>query len=167
MIRDTDLAELQRKLLGTVRRACPSWLRHHAEDIVQVAMTRVLSAERRRGGGAEPLQPSYFHKAALSAVIDEVRARVVRKEEPLDPDRDVPDRAPTDAAGTLALHDALRGCLVALLAARRAAVACHLLGYSVPEASAFLGFTRKKTEHLTSRGMEDLRTCLDAKGIRG
>ena len=44
-------------------------------------------------------------------------------------------------------------------------LACHLQGYSVAEASGFLGWTKKKTEHLVRRGMADLRSCLAEKGI--
>ena len=70
-----------------------------------------------------------------------------------------------DLSTALDVHEGLRDCLGNLAEPRRMAVACHLQGYSVPEAAGFLGWTRKKTEHLVRRGLMDLRTCLAGKGL--
>ena len=72
---------------------------------------------------------------------------------------------PEERAKAAEIHEALRACLGVLIRPRRIAVACHLQGYSVPEAATFTGWSKKKTEHLLRRGLEDLRGCLTRKGL--
>lgn len=163
-----EIATVQRRLLASVRRSCPPWLAHLAEDIVQDALLRLLEL-RRKSGGDRDWNSSYLSRTAYSAVIDEMRRQIRRRETPeggevlemtagagIDPDRQ---------ASALEIDRAMRDCLSHLSRPRRAAIACHLQGYSVPEAARFLGWTRKRTEHLVARGLKDLRSCLLAKGI--
>jgi DNA-directed RNA polymerase specialized sigma24 family protein len=70
-----------------------------------------------------------------------------------------------DRAIALDIHDGLRDCLRGMRRSRRVAVACHLQGYSVPDTARFVGWTTKKAEHLTRRGLADLRLCLSGKGL--
>lgn len=166
---EEGVAELRAQLLAAVRRSCPPWLSGHAEDIAQAATLRVLAAMEKSGGRLEP-NPSYLKKAAYSAAVDEMRRHFRRREQPVEERSDleqVPARSvpPDRAIAALEIHGGLRDCLGSMLRARRAAVACHLQGYSVPETARFLGWTAKKTEHLVRRGLADLRTCLAAKGL--
>jgi len=167
---ERQVAELRGQLLGAVRRSSPPWLASQAEDIVQTAMIRILAAHRKSGGNLE-LRPSYLKRAAYNATVDEMRKRFRRNEVSVEegPEPGHVSARPDDPesrAAALEIHSGIRDCLGDLLRSRRVAVACHLQGYSVPEASRFLGWSPKKTEHLVRRGMEELRTCLTSKGLK-
>jgi RNA polymerase sigma-70 factor (ECF subfamily) len=58
-----------------------------------------------------------------------------------------------------------RDCLRRIVRPRRLAVVCNLHGHSAPETARLLGWTVKKVEHLVSRGLHDLRACLERKGL--
>src|ERR1051325_11836472 len=62
-----------------VRRQCPAWLRDHAQDIAQMALAKVMAAEQGREGN-RPLTSFYLHRAAHSALVDEIRRRKRRPE---------------------------------------------------------------------------------------
>ncbi len=166
---DAALRSLRERLLAAVRRCSPPWIANQAEDIVQAALIR-LSQSCSGGGGFEALGASYLETVARNAIIDETRRRFRRPEVPLGDDaaRGPVPRGAVDrpADGALDLDRALRSCMATLGAARRAAVACRLLGYSVREAAEVLQWSVKKVEHLALRGMDDLRSCLEAKGVR-
>ena len=166
---DAAIETLRKQLVAAVRRACPPWLASRADDLVQTALIRIVDLSKRDGGNAVA-HPSYLKKVAYSVVVDEMRRSFHRNETQEDADRGLDANpggrpSPDDALEADALYDALRACLGGLDRPRRAAVACHLQGYSVPEASDFLGWTKKKTEHLVRRGLTDLRSCLSEKGI--
>jgi CHAT domain-containing protein len=48
---------------------------------------------------------------------------------------------------------------------RRRAVMLYLLGHTVPQAGELLGFGAKKAENLVYRGLADIRSCLEGKGV--
>jgi RNA polymerase sigma factor (sigma-70 family) len=163
------IAELRGQLLAAVRRACPSWLASRAEDIVQTSILRVVAAYERSGGNPQH-GASYIKRVAYNATVDEMRKHFRSREAPVEEPAELDQVAagaagPDDRAAALEVHEGLRHCLGKLAEPRRMAVACHLQGYSVPEAAGFLGWTRKKTEHLVRRGLMDLRTCLAGKGL--
>jgi len=163
-----EIAAVQRRLLVSVQRSCPRWLADLAEDIVQEALLRLLEI-RRKSGGDRVWNASYLSRTAYSAVVDEMRRQIRRRENPeggavlekIAGAESGPDRQ----ASSLEIDRAMRNCLAHLNRPRRMALACHLQGYSIPEAARFLGWTRKRTEHLVARGLKDLRACLLAKGI--
>jgi RNA polymerase sigma factor (sigma-70 family) len=167
LLSDAAAAELRRTLLAAARRSCPSWMRGQLEDIVQTAMTRVLS----RSIPAGSLPAAYFHRMGYTAVVDEMRRHFRRREVAVG-DRNDLDRLPqavdqgpspgTDSETGRAIWD----CLARLIPPRRCAVAYHLQGYSMPETARQLGWTAKKAEHLARRGLLDLRDCLMKKGIQ-
>jgi len=167
---DEQIDELRRYLLTSVRRVCPAWLRDQAEDIVQTSLIRLMGVLGESGGNPEP-HPSYLKKAAYNATVDEMR-RKFRHSEISEPENRGLDQEPGRAADpernleSLEIHNGLRDCLAGMIGPRRAAVACHLQGYSVPEAARFLGWTAKRTEHLVRRGLTDLRGCLAGKGLK-
>ena len=167
---EARVAELRRQLLAAVRRACPSWLASRAEDIVQTAILRLVGAYERSGGNPEH-GASYLKRVAYNATVDEMRKHFRSREAPVEEPSELdqvaaPAAGPEDRAAALDVHVGLRDCLGNLAEPRRMAVACHLQGYSVPEAAGFLGWTKKKTEHLVRRGLMELRTCLAGKGLK-
>lgn len=171
---DAQWTALAAAMTRAVRRQCPAWLSAQAPDIAQAALMKVMAAERKAG---EPrtLSPYYLHRAAHSALVDEIRRRRSRPEVSLDeaPDEDSAPRIEPQAGGTpetqaslRQLGDAIRDCLRAIIRDRRLAVTLHLQGHSVPEAARLLNWDAKRTENLVYRGLADLRQCLTRKGHR-
>ena len=164
-----DWDELRRKLQGAVRRVCPPWLANDQEDLVQVALLRVMDVERKSEGERQ-FSSSYLVKVAYSALIDEIRRRRRRKETELDENPNDPrmteeSPGPERVAGGNELGRAIQDCLAALIRPRRMAVALHLKGHGVPDAARLLDWPAKRTENLVYRGMKDLRECIAGKGF--
>jgi RNA polymerase sigma-70 factor (ECF subfamily) len=140
-----------------------------AEDIVQVALIRVVEILKAREGNAG-LASSYLWKAAYTATVDEIRRLRRRREVPLeDAPADLSDPLRGDPERTREAGEIGRGlseCLARLIESRRLAVTLHLQGHSVPEAARLLGWSAKRVENLVFRGMADLRRCLAGKGLR-
>jgi len=171
----TDYEQLHRELVRAVDRICPRWMADKADDLVQVALMRVMEIQRKKEGTAE-LNSLYLRRAAYSAMIDEIRRLRRRQEVSLqgggeedeeaafDPAAPSPD--PERASVGREAGRAIRDCLGRIVAPRRHAVTLNLQGHSVPEIGKLLGWTAKKAENLVYRGMADLRSCLGEKGIR-
>jgi RNA polymerase sigma-70 factor (ECF subfamily) len=164
-VSEEETARLRAALEGAVRRVCPDWLAAQADDIVQVALMRVLAAH-----DDSVVAAAYLWRAAYTAMVDEIRRQRRRREVGLedaghegeapasldDPERSVRARE---------IGQGLRDCLHRLLEPRRLAVVLHLQGHTVPEAARILGWAGKRVENLVYRGLFDLRRCLTAKGL--
>jgi RNA polymerase sigma-70 factor (ECF subfamily) len=169
-----DFAQLHRDLVRAVGRVCPRWMADRADDLVQVALMRVMEIQRRKEGTAE-FSSFYLKKAAYSALIDEIRRLRRRQEVSIESDDDetgpvfdpaAPEPDPERASAGRQVGRAIRDCLGVMVPPRRHAVTLNLQGHSVPEIGRLLGWTAKKAENLVYRGMADLRGCLGAKGIQ-
>ena len=170
-----DYAQLHRDLVRAVDRVCPRWMTDRADDLVQVALMRVMEIQRKKEGTAE-FSAFYLKKAAYSALIDEIRRLRRRQEvslegeseeeEPVSYDPAASDPDPERGAAGRQVGRAIRGCLGLMVAPRRHAVTLNLQGHSVPEIGKLMGWTVKKAENLVYRGMSDLRGCLTGKGIQ-
>jgi RNA polymerase sigma-70 factor (ECF subfamily) len=168
----TDLATI---MMRAVRRQCPFWLRHAAQDIAQAALIKVMAVERR-GEGQSTLSAFYLHRAAHSALVDEIRRRQRRQEVPLDGPSDAGDesrgvepRAPGNPESTASFRElglSVRDCLGCAARDRRLAVTLYLQGHTIAEAARILGWDVKRTENLVYRGLAGLRQCLRRKGHR-
>jgi RNA polymerase sigma-70 factor (ECF subfamily) len=169
-----DFQQLHKDLVRTVDRICPRWMADRADDLVQVALMRVMEIQRKKEGTAE-LSAFYLRKTAYSALVDEIR-RLRRRQEvsmegsgdeeeaaPFDPAAPAPD--PERASAGREVGRAIRDCLGTMVPPRRSAVALNLQGHSVPEIGRLMGWTGKKAENLVYRGLADLRGCLESKGI--
>jgi RNA polymerase sigma-70 factor, ECF subfamily len=153
---DPDPASIERirqVLIRAVERHCPPALAAHREDLVQMALLRLV--ERPRGEGSAPRGASYLWRVAYTVVIDEIRRfrRQQRQAEQL----------PRDERGTPGpeARSELLECLGALQERRRTAVTLHLEGFRTSEVAAALGWTEKQAENLVYRGLADLRACLE------
>lgn len=173
-LREDDYELIRSHLVRAVIRVCPPWLASRSEDLVQVALLRVLDIHRRSEGNT-PLSPSYLRKVAYSALVDEIRRLRRRREVPLEKDDGGIDPAaerasgspdPEEHSGGREIGEAIRDCLVRMVAPRRSAVVLHLQGHTVPEIGRLLGWDGKKADNLVYRGMSDLRECLGLKGVR-
>lgn len=173
-LREDDYLVIRNDLVRAVTRICPPWLASRSEDLVQVALMRVLEIHRRNEGNAQ-LSSSYLRKVAYSALIDEIRRLRRRKEVPLETEDGGVDPAAERASGNpdpevlsggREIGEAIRDCLGRMIGPRRTAVVLHLQGHTVPEIGKLLGWDGKKADNLVYRGMSDLRDCLGSKGVR-
>lgn len=168
---ETDYAELRAELARAVRRLCPRWLASRAEDLVQVALLRILEL-RQRSEQERELSSFYLKRVAYSALVDEIRRLERRRESPLEMDDGEPLPVASDSPGPERLQEGremgegIRECLGTLLRQRQLAVTLYLQDVSVVEAAGLLGWDLKHTRNLVYRGLGDLRRCLEEKGFR-
>lgn len=154
-------------MLGTlraaVRRACPSESAAQQEDLVQVALLRIL--ERERADEQNTVRTaSYLWRVAFSVTADELRRR--RSEAGRLPETDMQDSElpePSTLGPDVGLS--IRDCLSRLAEPRRLAVLLHLQGFRAEEGMRILHWNLKRVRNLTYRGLADLRECLSEKGL--
>jgi RNA polymerase sigma-70 factor (ECF subfamily) len=164
-----DLQDIRDRLVRSVRRVCPPWLRSRSEDIVQDALVRVLESERL-GESNPPVPSSYLWKVAYSATVDEIRRLKRRPEvswEDADPEG-VDPQDPGSPEADRALHElgeATEACLGTLPDARRTVVGFHLMGYGAQEIARMFDWGEKTVRNLLHRGLVALRDCLRGKGF--
>lgn len=128
---------------------------HAAEDLVQVALTRLYVAWPRVDREAGP--EAYARKILVNALIDERRRPWSRRESSR---AELPD-APAAAPGSAEDRDAVRRALAELGPRMRAAVVLrHWLGYDVAECAQLLGCSEGTVKSQTARGLERLRLLL-------
>lgn len=165
-----DYQSLRDRLERAVRRSCPPWLADNADDLVQVAMLRLLDRIKENEQDAA-FNSSYLYKVAYSALVDEIRRHRARREVSIEGDDTVPMpiEAPTPSPQKQAeaheLGAAIALCLSRLIPPRRRAVTLHLHGHSTAETAAALGRQLKQARNLIYRGLADLRQCLTKRGI--
>ncbi len=164
-----DFEEVRDRLIRSVRRVLPPWLRSRSEDIVQNALLRVLESERL-GESNPPPPSSYLWKVAYSATVDEIRKVRRRPEvswEEADPSGfDPPDpQNPETHERLRELGEATEGCLGTLPDARRTVVGFHLMGYGAQEIARMFDWGEKTVRNLLHRGLVALRDCLREKGF--
>jgi len=164
-----EIEELRRRLHASVSRVCPRWLAGQVDDIVQVAVLRVLDACRNRGGIGK-VASSYLQKAAYSAAVDEIRRHSRRREVSIEDEPEMslpPSRitGPEQRCSASEIARGIRECLAGLGVSRRHAVTLYLQGYTVPEIGRALAYGLTKAEHLVYRGLTNLRECLATKGL--
>ena len=122
-----DYERLRGELVRAVSRICPPWLASRADDLVQVALLRVLEVRRRSEENAH-ISSSYLRKAAYSALIDEIRRWRRRREVSLEtedggidpaaePSSPQPD--PEEVSAGQELGRAIRECLAQIVRPRR------------------------------------------------
>ncbi len=164
-----DLVTLRRALQRAIGRACPRWLVDQREDMVQVAMTKVVRV--MEGGKApEEITASYLSRVAYHAVVDEIRRQRRRRsmaaiEEGVEDSAVAEDPSPEAVAAGRELGLEIRDCMGQMARSRRLAVALHLEGRGATEIATMFEWKRKQADNLVYRGMGDLRRCLANKGL--
>jgi RNA polymerase sigma-70 factor (ECF subfamily) len=165
-----EFDDLRRRVTAAVRRHCPPRLAGQADDIVQNVLLKLLKVVRNSAGN-RTFSSVYLEKSVCGAVVDEIRRACRRREDPVADDQTM-DAFPSGTAGPedgSASGEISRGivdCLDRLIRPRKLAVTLYLHGCTVPEASGRLGWTLRKTESLVYRGLADLRSCLEKKGLK-
>ncbi len=171
-----DYDRIRQVLERAVARICPARWADRRLDIVQAALLRLLEMDRRAeiasGGEKEgPRSASYLWQVAYTAMVDEMRRVGRRREVSLDDARaaDPAIEAPAAPDGherCIDLGRAIQGCLERLVEPRRLAVALHLEGFRAAESARALGWDITRIRNLVFRGMDDLRRCLEGRGVR-
>ena len=164
-----DLSDVRRSLYRALARRCPRWLTDRRDDIVQVALMRLVQIQQRSERKA-PFPASYLWKAAYSAMIDEIRRlrraeHVSLEDGGVDPPALDAGSDPEQRRRAGEIGAGIQACLARLVSDRRRAVTLQLVGHSVPEIAKLLGWNLKRAENLVYRGLDDLRTCLTSKGL--
>ena len=169
-----DYERLRSELVRVVARICPTWLGSRADDLVQVALLRVLEVRRKSEANAR-ISASYLRKTAYSALIDEIRRCRRRREVSLETENGginpaaetgSPRPDPEEVSAGQEVGRAIRECLAQIVRPRRLAAALHLQGHSVPDVGRLMSWAPKKADNLVYRGLADLRECLASKGLR-
>ena len=164
-----DIERMSQLVARSVNRFCPSWLSDYREDIVQNAMVRVLkTVEQWEQETAPPA--SYIWKVAYTATMDQIRKIQRSREVPLANVGALDGKAghhsnPFRDRADLELGEGVQHCLECLNEKRRLVVGFHLLGHSLAEIEALLGWKPKTVRNRLYRGMADLRRCLIARGL--
>lgn len=166
----TDHAQLRRALSRAVARVCPAWMATHGEDIVQIAMAKVLRA-MERGKAADEIGRAYLARVAYNALVDEMRKQTRRRalstvgvdEAPMALVTDAAD--PESATASAELGREIRDCLGRMAQSRRLAVTLYLEGRGATEIAEMVDWKRKQADNLVYRGLNDLRRCLTDKGL--
>lgn len=132
---------------------------------VRIRLWRTLGSGERISGAPA----SYVYRTAVSAAIDLIRRRRVRREESLDERLDShPVTAVPDPARRLESDESLERlehAIAELIASRRVVVRMHLAGYHLSEIALMLEWSEGKTRNLLYRGLADLRQLLSARGV--
>ena len=161
--------ETRTVLVRAVASLCPGWMADRRDDLVQIAMLKLLEREENSEQNPGP-KASYLWKVAHSVTVDEIRKVMRKRETPLEPVKDGPaDRLEDERVGQdramRELGQAVRECLATLEARRRRVVALHLLGHSLADAAEHSGMRYDQVRNLLSRGLKRMRFCLTAKGV--
>jgi len=144
-------------------------MRDRSEDIVQVAMMRVMRAAAR---GNTHFNATYLRKVAYSATIDEIRRLKTDREVSMEDSEgrrhdpaDVVSPTPEGSSRGAQIGRGIADCMGHMIGDRRRAVTLYLQGHSAPEIARLLEWNRKRSENLIYRGLADLRACLRGKGL--
>jgi len=149
-----------------VRRYCPAWLAEQREDLVQMALVRVL-----RAGATVEHRRAYFKRTARATVLDEMRRARHRTEVGMSTSvrrraTDSMDLSPETRVRGGQVGAAMEEAVGDVVPSRQAAVKLYLEGHGVSEIAQQLGQPRKTTANQVYRGLEDLRRALEARGVR-
>ena len=163
------MESLVRRVRAAVQRSCPPYLAAQADDIAQEVLIQLLRKLRNTEGKAE-FSSIYLMRAAHGATVDEIRRRSRRREQTGWEQEMIENesRGPDPERSTLgrSLGREIRRCLEDIVPSRRLAVTLHLLGCPVPEVSKRLHCSEKSADNRVYRGMQNLRDCLEAKGLK-
>jgi RNA polymerase sigma factor (sigma-70 family) len=161
---EVDFAGVREALAAAVSFVLPGWLAAHREDLVQTATMRVVSIMKNASRRSVPA--AYLRRVAHSVIVDEIRRQRARPEVAV-AELDEPglDAGPERRAAGRQIGAAIVDCLARLSDDRRRAVTLHLLGHAPAEIAVLLGWSPKRAENLSLRGLADLRACLAKKGV--
>lgn len=131
---------------------------------VRVRLWKSKASDEKLDG----LSTSYMQRVANSAVIDMLRRRRARREEPLDETFDIPSVpsslmvASPDRSEEDELAHRLERALAQLPLNRRIVVQLHLEGYTRDDMARLTSWSEAKVRNLLYRGLDELRAHMRA-----
>lgn len=159
---------LRNRVVRSVRRQCPGWLAHQADDIVQNVLAQLVK-KLRKSETNPGISAMYVEKAAYGATVDAIRRLSRRRESPAESDSLENTRSsaagPDGLVAALEIGRGIRDCLAGLIPPRRLGVTLYLQGCTVPEIAERRRWKFKRAHNLVYRGLADLRRCLETKGL--
>ncbi len=163
-------AELHPRVRAAVRRACPYWLDHQADDLVQTVMVQLMGTPSQSSGECA-FSYRYLEKAAYGAIVDEIRRQHRRPDSqaspgPIERTASANEASPERHAESEQIARGIQDCLIRLVRPRRLAVTLYLQGCGIVETARRIGWNSKRAENLIYRGLVDLRQCLERKGLK-
>ncbi len=169
---DLDYTELRERLRRAVLAVRPGWLASEVDDLIQLAMIRILNLARK-SEEEQRFNASYLKKVAYSVLVDSIRRKRRRPEVSLLEESDESPAAepasanpgPESSTEAREIRDGIRHCLLTLSDHRRRAVTLHLQGHTVKEVAKVMSWDEKRAENLVFRGLGNLRDCLRKKGL--
>ena len=141
-------------------------------EVEQEVLLRVWRALERESELRAPA--SFLYRVVATALVDAVRRRRARPEEPLMSESDESGSArepraaapsPEEAARRSELLAVVERQLAALSDRRRLAVRLHLQGFDTTEIGRLAGWSEPSARNLVYRGLEQLRCRLREQGI--
>lgn len=143
------------------------------EDVVQTCWLRLLKRCRQAGDEVLSFNSSFLWTLVRNVRREEINKRMRASRFHADSgDRqssvvDAPDPAPTPHRKSWAhvIGGTIRGCLRRLNIRRRRALTMFLMGFRYKEIAHRLGYQSKSVENWVNRGRQQLRTCLEKRGI--
>ena len=161
-------------LRRTVERKCPRHLGIDPAEVEQDVIVRVWRALERESELRAPA--SFLYRVIATALVDAVRRRRARPEDPLVLQSDDHTQAVSEPSALgpspelAARHaEALREVdkvLAAMPDRRRLAVRLHLQGFDTTEIGRLAGWSEPKARNLVYRGLAELRRRLLEHGIQ-
>jgi RNA polymerase sigma-70 factor (ECF subfamily) len=160
-------------LRRTVQRKCPRHLVIDPAEIEQDVIVRVWRALERESELRAPA--SFLYRVIATALVDAVRRRRARPEDPLvlqsdDHSQAVSEPPALGPSPELAARHAetlreVDKVLAAMPDRRRLAVRLHLQGFDTTEIGRLAGWSEPKARNLVYRGLDELRRRLLERGI--
>ncbi len=136
-----------------------------AEDVEQkvaVALWRAMPGEQ------VPRHPaSYLYRAAVRETVRALRSLQNARSVEFPADHRDPSPSPDKMLESKELGMAIREALSILAPDRRRAVQAHLMGFDVREIMEIRGWSYNRARNLIARGMADLRSELEKRGVHG
>ncbi|MEM7481241.1 MAG: sigma-70 family RNA polymerase sigma factor [Acidobacteriota bacterium] len=165
---DRYYEELRASLTRGVRARYPSLCPQDVEDVVHEALLATMKVLERKG--SEVRNPSaYAYKTACHRAAELLRRR--SREFPPTDEADF-DNSPIDQGNpeVEARWRASKGLIYDCLRSmdnqdRRRAVWLFLMEYRAKEVARIHGWDRRRAENLIYRGRNDLKRCLERKGV--
>jgi RNA polymerase sigma-70 factor (ECF subfamily) len=162
----TRFAELLRRV-GTKYRLSGA----DVDELIQEVRIRLWTSQRS-GELIRAISASYMYQTAVTAALTIIRRRRAKtsgSDAHLDSANELRvlrvAESPADELETRELGEEIERALTTLPPQRAPVVRLYLAGYSREEIAELFGWTEGKTRNLLYRGLDDLRSVLNERGV--
>ena len=140
------------------------------DEVIQEVRIRLWRAQRT-GEQVRQVSASYVYRTAMSAAVDLLRRRRSRRSDVTIPIDEHGERLPVQGRGPEVELDhselvmQVAQAIETIPPNRRPVVRMYLAGYAREEIASLLGWSEAKTRNLLYRGLDDLRSRLQERGV--